>query len=625
MAKFFLTVIGFLIFLLPRWFLCSFCHCLGAVFFYGVPRRRRSMLNNLLHVYPNLDGKELRSIARKSADRLIEMGLFALASPRFSPRYILRQFSLRGPWEEVFRCDRPQLILVPHQTLTEALTFVPLFLRIPREELRVGVLYRPFDGMGLEKFVKKTRERFGIRLLSRKDGLVTSANFLRHNGCVGLLFDQHAGASGVQTFLCGKVTSTTQLPEILLKHSGAQVSVASVERTAFWKGTLVIEPFPVTAETVGGAMDSWLEEQLLGSKNFRDNWLWAHNRWKRPINQLLNLGARKNRLPGALRRDRSGDLPRKTEFYVRMPNRLGETILALPILRALHAGRPDARITALCPIPHAKWLTSLPFIDGALPLPEGKFGYFRHMRKNFRKFPDLHLLFTDSLRGDLEAFFLGATVRIGFSRNHFHRRPLLTHRLPLERAPTLHWTEVRHRALKKLGLSEELSLEPLLEPRSQALPRRIGLLFNSRQSRKIFGSEERWNFLIQRLLEWDPEVHILLCGVREDAAAAEKILKNFPLDRVSNGTSRSSLPALAEELHGCGAAVVADFDGLHLANALGVPAVALPGLVNSPSNDPIFSSPKVIFRPPALDAPMEKITAEAVFTALQDLLEKTPS
>ena len=51
----------------------------------------------------------------------------------------------------------------------ETQTWYPFLSSVPLPEF--GVIFRPLDNPSADAFVKRTRERFGMKLLSRKQGL----------------------------------------------------------------------------------------------------------------------------------------------------------------------------------------------------------------------------------------------------------------------------------------------------------------------------------------------------------------------------------------------------------------------------------------------------------------------
>ena len=64
-------------------------------------------------------------------------------------------------------------------------------LVVPGEFPEFGSIFRPLDNPSADEFVKRSRERFGMRLLSRKEGFAEALKILRRRGLIGVLFDQN--------------------------------------------------------------------------------------------------------------------------------------------------------------------------------------------------------------------------------------------------------------------------------------------------------------------------------------------------------------------------------------------------------------------------------------------------
>ena len=143
----------------------------------------------------------------------------------------------------------------------ELMTQVPcLFEKFPR----TGIVYRPFKNAALEHWVRKTRERFGIQLLSRKNGLQTLETLLANQGLVGFLFDQSTGDVGCLTTFMGRLASSTPLPGIYAEKFQTDIAVVYVKRTGFCRAELCIEELAVEKKAIPItlAADRWLEQNL---------------------------------------------------------------------------------------------------------------------------------------------------------------------------------------------------------------------------------------------------------------------------------------------------------------------------------------------------------------------------
>ena len=90
-------------------------------------------------------------------------------------------------------------------------------------------------------------------------------------------------------------------------------------------------------------------------KNGFPDWLWSHGKWKtneRP-HEILKLIPRKLGLPP------KDCLPRKLKIWLRLPNWLGDIIMAIPVIRLIHEERPDCELTVFVRDPYVIGLKAL--------------------------------------------------------------------------------------------------------------------------------------------------------------------------------------------------------------------------------------------------------------------------
>lgn len=631
--KLLITILGLSLAVLPRRLVAGTASVLGFLVYALMGKRRAMMLRNLYYCFPEKSLRERRAIALESCRRMVEMGMFVLASPYFSKERILKDFSIdSAAADRILTRNIPTVVAVPHFSLMESLTMLPL-LYPPLQKLPVGVFYRPFDNRSIENWVKTTRERWGCRLLSRKQGLTQALKFLRENGFACVLPDQGTGAHrGALSLFFGRVATSSELAGSLAHgHPGTQTIAVWCERKGFWQGEVRIEdvaPPGTGRDEVNFSINRWLERRLASSDSACADWLWMHDRWKGM--KFFNLEHRHNRIPETLRFMGLEEIPRKKKVTVRLPNWLGDIVMALPLIQTMRKARPDAEITLVARAHFLPMLELLNCADKlvALPAKTKGLGYWRACRKLLApSYPELYVLFTNSLRGDLEARLSGAPIRCGMVRSG-HPRPLINRswRVPADLDLTKnHQTLVWAQWLRE---SCELTIEPDFSPLRIApeklgdVPEKpiVGLICGTENSPEKRWPIPRWRELISLLLEKYPQTEIRLFGTAKDAAITTQVAEGFDSSRVIDRAGKTNLPDYMRELSACRVICGNDTGGLHLANMLGVPVVGIFGPTNPVRTGPIFDAEKTILQPagcpPTGGEAIEKVSAETALAGI---------
>jgi ADP-heptose:LPS heptosyltransferase len=403
---------------------------------------------------------------------------------------------------------------------------------------------------------------------------------------------------GVLTTFFGRVCSTTELPGLLAAKYGADVRTFYPRRTGFWRvefeSNLITHDH--TAEGITIALNRWLEDLLRANDNLCASWLWAHDRWRHqdvPAKRF-HLESKRNWLDADVRLRGLPALPRKTRIFVRLPNWLGDVVMALPLLRALRASRPDAELTLVAKPQFLSLLESWGVADHLHPLPPQGFGYFAHFWRLRSAYPDTWLLFTNSFRGDLEAWLTGCRQRFGLVRPG-KRRPLLSHAFIVptnfdER--THHQLELWENFLRHFGLAVAPDRAPPVSATSSLAASPIGLICGSENNPAKRWPVSHWRALIEQL----PHERFVLFGTANDTPITSAVADGFG-ERVQDLAGRTTLPDYCARLRACRLLVTNDTGGMHLANALGVPLIALFGPTNPVRTSPVFSAPVTLLQP----------------------------
>jgi lauroyl/myristoyl acyltransferase len=246
-----------------------------------VPKRQALLMDNLRLAFPEESEKSLRRTAAISRARTIEIGLFSFALPLLSERRLRAWLSVSDDMKKAIdeKKDGSVLLLVPHLCLTETFCCLPLLVQPAKT---IGAVFRPLRNLRLGEWLRRGRERFGMVALSRGKGLLPAARFLKKGQVCGMLFDQNAGHAGTRMKFLGRECSCTTLPDILAKRFQPEIVIAFPRRTGFWQAVIECETMVVDSEkeSVAQKAHAWLEGKLREDLEFRENWLWSHNRWK---------------------------------------------------------------------------------------------------------------------------------------------------------------------------------------------------------------------------------------------------------------------------------------------------------------------------------------------------------
>jgi heptosyltransferase-2 len=296
---------------------------------------------------------------------------------------------------------------------------------------------------------------------------------------------------------------------------------------------------------------------------------------------------------------------------VRLPNWLGDTVMAVPAIRALRAGLPGAAM--LLAGPWASLLTGQDLADSLVTYPRAWSGRLATADavRAFRG--DTAVLLPNSLEAAVAAWYWGARRRVGFATGG--RSMLLTERVPLP-SPRPHQVDEYLLLVEPLGVPVTTRV-PRLEPPPEEGPERVAARALLREARvparrsgrpvlgvhlgaafgpaKVWPSERVEKFC--RTATATGAVPVLL-GTPGEEAQAREIVAASAVPSIVGRDSPALLPAVLAELDGL---VAGDTGVAHLAAALGTPVLTLFG-----PTDPARSAPRgpvTVLRHPVPCAP----------------------
>ncbi len=490
--------------------------------------------------------------------------------------------------EDAHAAGRGVVFIVLHQGPWELLAQTDVFL--PKGAQGAAV-YQPLANRWLDRHVLGLRTRTGRKLLNRNEGFAGGVAWLRGGGCLGVLADQHAGDAGVYAPYFGRLASTTPLPLLLARRSGAALCLIGVSSVGPARWKLEMEMLPESASEGRSAQGSGLlainaaiERAVRRSP---EDSFWVHNRWKTPTPAFL---LRQHKRGWVLPED--GGLGRFA-VLVRSPNWLGDACMAVPAVRAIKEGRPDLHLVVLSPGKLAEFWRAVPGVDGVIAR-EGGEGVVRVASKIRAAGPwDAGILFPNSVRSVLEMRLGGVPHVVGYGGG---RSRLLHQEVPRKEVagwPPHHiesYLQIAHRIGADCGgrsLFEPLPGRGARQAGGDSGKVRIGVCFGAE-----YGPAKRWPLerfaeaarrVTERAATGVVWVLVGVAGERDDSLRLEDAMAGL---EVENLVGRTTLSELIGALRGCDLLLSNDTGTMHLAALLGVPVVAVFG-----STEPSWTRP----------------------------------
>ncbi len=335
-------------------------------------------------------------------------------------------------------------------------------------------------------------------------------------------------------------------------------------------------------------------------------------------------------------------------IIIRMPNWIGDLVMATPLLTDLRLAFPNAQITAMALAPIGELLLEDPDIDELFLFK--KHGVFRRHEERCSVIGKLRtgrydagILTTNSFssawlfwqgrvkrrigyRGDWRSIFLTDSIsREGIEKTHLVNayKKLLE---PLGIAPSTSAPRL-HIANEEIAQAKVL-LEKMKIPSDATL---IGINPGAAYGSAKCWLPERFREVTLKLIE-DPNVYVIYFGNGPITALIQEICRDLP-SQVVNLAGYTTIREMLSVLKLCDCLLTNDSGPMHIASALGVPLVALFGSTDDFRTGPynggkvihkrVSCSPCFLRECPIDFRCMKKITVEEVYQAILNEIKQS--
>lgn len=302
--------------------------------------------------------------------------------------------------------------------------------------------------------------------------------------------------------------------------------------------------------------------------------------------------------------DASWPIESPRNIIVRMPNWLGDLVMATPVLAELRNKWPQSKITAMCQANVAPLLKNDPHIDEIFSYrrPSGWIHRSQHLDiiERLRQGEyDLGILLTNSFSsawwfwrghvknrvgyaGNLRSFLLNKAP--SYPRNKETQHLVVTYKMLLESMgiPVTDIPPQLYISNEEKEAAEHILVRSEIDPRNSTI---VGINPGAAYGSAKCWLPERFVEVTQRLLE-DPTVNVLFFGDQAGAPLVSQICQHMP-SRVINLAGKTSIRELMSLIQKCTVFLTNDSGPMHIAAALNVPLVALFGSTNAVKTGPL--------------------------------------
>jgi len=266
---------------------------LGYLLYLGIPRRRKIALQNIEMAFGDkLSQKEIRRLARLSCKAFfltaVEMikspfrleGAGIVPDPRYKSDHLERLLQkAKAIHEQAGGC----IFVTPHLGNWELLPYVSSLIGIP-----LAIVIRPLDNPYLERAILSGRIGSGHLMIPKMNAMFSLERMLRKGKSVAMLPDQ-SNSKGLRVKFFGTSATVTPVPALLAVRHRRPVIVVAACRTKdpyyfegfvsdpIWPEPDADDHFEIMRITT--EINLKMEEII---RKFPEQYLWMHNRWKKP-------------------------------------------------------------------------------------------------------------------------------------------------------------------------------------------------------------------------------------------------------------------------------------------------------------------------------------------------------
>jgi len=268
---------------LPPPVLYLFSDFFAFLMWHVVPYRKKIVIENLIHSFPEKSKSEVYKLARRNIHHFCDSFIESLAALHMPEKELKKRYRIKNleTLEELYKSGSDVMLLAMHYGNWEWFSLLPAL-----SSYTVLGVYKTLNNKHFDKLFIRLRSKYGAIPVSRQNSLRTMAQY-RHDGKKFILFslaDQRPRGVQIQhwiTFM-NQDTPVVLGPEKIARKYDMTVlfyKINRIRRGHYECEFVLLESDPQATKPpeITEKYYQMLEQHITGKPEY---YLWTHNRWK---------------------------------------------------------------------------------------------------------------------------------------------------------------------------------------------------------------------------------------------------------------------------------------------------------------------------------------------------------
>lgn len=261
-----------------------FAYILSLIFFYVIPIRKKTVIENLTHAFPDYPTQKIKVIAFNSYNSFLITLVELLNFPSFD----------KCRMEKFLVCPNKDLIVEKHQLQKGVILVsahfgnweymalsVSLQIQIP-----FAIIVKKQSNMLVSDWLDNMRTKFGNKIVPLGLSVRNIYTELKNKNVIAMLADQRGPAEGIRIEFMGRLTSVYSGPAILALKTNAPIIFGIPVRQPDYSYIVYLEELDLNNlpedkdQKVIEISKRYIHTLEKYIKRFPEQWFWMHKRWK---------------------------------------------------------------------------------------------------------------------------------------------------------------------------------------------------------------------------------------------------------------------------------------------------------------------------------------------------------